>query len=129
GGSTMTLTDGAVRLERNWDVPAIGTGSTLRFEEAAEELRALLQRAVAERLSTSGPTAVWMSGGWDSSAVFAAGKSLLQHEGGARDLLPVSISYPEGDPGREDELIEQIAGHWGSPVHWLRVDDIPLVDA
>jgi asparagine synthase (glutamine-hydrolysing) len=38
----------------------------------------------------------------------------------------VSISYPQGDPGREDELISSIASYWNSPVRWIDVDRIPL---
>jgi asparagine synthase (glutamine-hydrolysing) len=61
--------------------------------------------------------------------VFAAGQAQLRPEAdGRRRLLPVSISYPEGDPGREDELIAAIAGHWNSPVHWLDIERIPLFD-
>src|SRR5439155_3180180 len=46
----------------------------------------------------------------------------------AQALRPVSISYPPGDPGREDALISAIAQQWNTPVHWLDIRDIPLVD-
>ncbi|MHB1224488.1 MAG: asparagine synthetase B family protein [Gemmatimonadaceae bacterium] len=95
---------------------------------AAEELRELLQVAVSERLAGSGITTVWMSGGWDSTAVFAAGEGALGGPGAGRSLQPVSISYPAGDPGREDELITDVAGFWGVGVHWLDIADIPLLD-
>ena len=41
---------------------------------------------------------------------------------------PVSISYPEGDPGREDELIREIAARWNADVHWLDIQNIPFFD-
>jgi asparagine synthetase B (glutamine-hydrolysing) len=44
------------------------------------------------------------------------------------NLRPVSISYPVGDSGREDETIEAVAAHWGSSVQWLSISDIPLLD-
>lgn len=94
--------------------------------EAAEELRELLCSAVAQRLG-SGITTVWMSGGWDSTAVFAAGQRALAEENRAR-LRPVSISYPVGDPGHEDEYINQVAGHWKADVHWLQSDDLGLLE-
>jgi len=94
--------------------------------DAAEELRDLLCTAVSQRL-TRGVTTVWMSGGWDSTAVFAAGQQSLDSEECAR-LRPVSISYPEGDPGREDELILQVAKHWQAEVQWLRSDGLRLLD-
>jgi asparagine synthase (glutamine-hydrolysing) len=119
----------APRVTRHF-TPRIGEGPRTSFDDAAMELRALLERATVERMAPAGPTAVWMSGGWDSPSVFAAGMSRREHTGDARQLLPVSLSYPEGDPGREDEIIASIADHWRVPVRWIDVDTIPLfVDA
>jgi asparagine synthase (glutamine-hydrolysing) len=124
-GSDLVWSDGRLcGPTRHWD-PEIRTDS-LSFSEASEELRALLHDAIRERLASSGATSIWMSGGWDSPAVFGAGQDLLRKEPGNRRLLPVSISYPEGDPGREDELINAIASHWDTPVHWLDIADFSL---
>ena len=131
-GSTLWWSPGgkgAAQTKLHWTPPPIGEKRHTSFEADAEELRELLVGAVAERLAPSGAsTAVWMSGGWDSPAVFAAGQAALERGGDrrSRSLLPVSISYPEGDPGREDELIAAIAGRWKAPVHWLDVEEIPL---
>ena len=116
------------RTAPHWSPPAMGSARGPAFDEAAEELRELLVRAAAERLPAPGPAAVWMSGGWDSTAVFAAGQDALRCEGrGGGALEVVSVSYPQGDPGREDELIQAVAGHWGRPVHWLRIGEIPML--
>jgi asparagine synthase (glutamine-hydrolysing) len=129
GGETLTRVAGApVRLHRHWSPPAASVRNAPPFEEAAIELRKLLVRAVSERLDTEGDTSIWLSGGWDSPAVFAAGASALDAEHSTRRLLPVSISYPEGDPGREDELIREIAARWNANVHWLDIQHIPLFD-
>lgn len=123
-GGTVTLdgTTGRERARREWRPPLFERpGTATAFNDAAEELRALLGGAVRERLSTTGRTAVWMSGGYDSTAVFAAGR-----DAGAADLLPVSVSYPPGDTGREDEAIELVAQRWGSDVRWLRSADVDL---
>ncbi|HWA16448.1 MAG TPA: asparagine synthase-related protein [Gemmatimonadales bacterium] len=117
----------AAKVERYWE-PAVRTGAPVSsFEAGAEELRALLIRATAERMASSGPTSVWMSGGWDSTSVFGAGQAALQ-AGANGPLLPVSISYPVGDPGHEDGLITSVAGFWKTPVHWLQINDIPLLE-
>jgi asparagine synthase (glutamine-hydrolysing) len=113
-----------VRLTRHWHPPAFEGGSPTPFDEAAEELRHLLTAAVGERLAHDAPTCVTLSGGWDSSAVFAVGKDLLRRRGAEHLLRPVSVSYPKGNPGREDELIEAIAEFWKSPVHWIASDTI-----
>jgi asparagine synthase (glutamine-hydrolysing) len=118
---------GGVVERRFWDPPAVPDPDSITFNEAAEELRVLLKRAVAERL-TPGVTTVWMSGGWDSSSVFAAGRDFLRECGAeSQRIVPVSISYPEGDPGREDELIREVTGHWGAEANWLDQADIELL--
>jgi asparagine synthase (glutamine-hydrolysing) len=77
-------------------------------------------------MAVGGPTAVHMSGGYDSPAVFASGESVLRDRGTGEHLVPVSVSYPVGDPGREDELITEIARFWRVPVQWLDVERIPF---
>jgi len=96
------------------------------LDAAAEELRTLLVDAVRERLAPEGPTALSLSGGWDSTSVGGAATVALSDEAPLR-LRPVSISYPEGDPGREDELIRDVVSQWGVATRWLPVDDITLM--
>ena len=129
GGETLVRRDGeAVRLHKHWSPPRASTRNAPPFEEAAIELRKLLTRATTERLDGEGDTSIWLSGGWDSPAVFAAGANALDLGHSTHKLLPVSISYPEGDPGREDELIREIAARWNAPVHWLDIRNIPFFD-
>jgi asparagine synthase (glutamine-hydrolysing) len=71
---------------------------------------------------------VWLSGGWDSTAVLGAAGDALGEEAAPRRLRAVSVSYPPGDPGREDELIASAAGRWGVPIRWIDVADVPLLD-
>ena len=121
---------GAVHISRFWHPPEIRERRRPRFDDAAEELRALLVEATGERLVPHQRTAVYLSGGWDSTAVFGAGQAALEQRevGASGALLPVSISYPPGDPGREDELITAVAERWDVPVHWLDIRGIPLFD-
>jgi asparagine synthase (glutamine-hydrolysing) len=129
-GLTLTAAQGsAPTLTRHWSPPERAKGSAIpSFDEAAAELRARLERAVIERAPARGEMSIWLSGGWDSPAVFAAGAAALRAHGDTRSIHPVSISYPQGDPGREDELIQAIADHWGVSVHWLDIADIPFFD-
>lgn len=112
--------DGAARVERFWTPPLEIARRRAALDDAAVELRALLDDAVRERLATQGPSAVSLSGGWDSTAVYGSAKAL------GADLRSVSVSYPEGDPGREDELIAQVTAHWKAQPDFIAVDDIPL---
>ena len=117
-----------VQINRHWTPPSFDGGSAVAFDTAAEELRDLLCRATAERLAEVGPTSVWMSGGADSPAVFASGQKVLEQANDGRRLLPISVSYPRGDQGREDELIELIAERWKTPIHWIDSLTIPIFD-
>ncbi|MFN2400633.1 MAG: asparagine synthase-related protein, partial [Gemmatimonadaceae bacterium] len=126
GSSLVWAVGSAPRLPRHWEPPPFVEAAAASFEEAAQELREIIRLAVTERLDTSGPTSVWLSGGWDSPAVFASGENELKRRGRGEHLRPVSISYPVGDSGREDELILDIVQHWGAPVHWLDIGNIPL---
>jgi asparagine synthase (glutamine-hydrolysing) len=122
----MVFENGRMQLASFWRPPAAADAHPAPAAEAADELRTLLGDAVAERLA-SGTTSVWMSGGWDSTAVFAAGESILP-PGMRRNLRPVSVSHPVGDPGREDDLIAQVAERWDADVHWIQSDDVPLLE-
>jgi asparagine synthase (glutamine-hydrolysing) len=128
-GWSLSWPPGARPLARqDWYPPSIESARSPGFETAAIQLRELLCRAVDERLAKTGPTAVMMSGGWDSTAVFGAGQRVIRGGGRSQRLHPVSISYPPGDAGREDELISAIAQQWQTPVQWLDIRDIPLLD-
>jgi asparagine synthase (glutamine-hydrolysing) len=96
------------------------------FDEAALHLRELLATAVTERMSSTGPTAVWMSGGRDSTAVFAAGLHGARRDSIDSPLLPLCRSHPRGDSGREDETIEAIAQHLGVKPQWTDAQETPL---
>lgn len=114
------------RVRQFWFPGEFILGSREPLEAAAEELRALLVDAVRERLAPEGATALSLSGGWDSTSVGGAATVALA---GAtpRRLRPVSISYPDGDPGREDELIRDVVAQWGVATRWLPVDEITLL--
>ena len=115
------------RHELYWTFPPFRERSTESFHEAALELRDLLASAVHERLAATGSTSLWMSGGYDSPAVFGAGKMRLRELHAEDRLRAVSMGYPVGDPARENEFISDIADHWRAPVRWVQIGDAPLV--
>ena len=121
--------DGPVRVRAHWASPAFaGEGApTVPFAEAAEELRRLLLAAAAERLDPDAPSAISLSGGWDSPAAFAVGQEVLRGRSRPSSWLqPVSMSFPEGDSGREDDTIREITGFWRVEPHWVDILDAPL---
>ena len=116
------------RLTSYWQAPVFADrdSSRLSFDEAAEELGRLLAAAMDERLAGTGPTAICLSGGWDSPSLFATGQRLLgEAPNDGRSLKAVSISFPEGDPGREDDVISSVVGYWEEKTTWIHSGEIP----
>lgn len=129
GGATFSFDGNRMTQLHRWTPPPIGSGwESEPSAEGAEELRALLVDATRERLATDGPTSVWMSGGWDSTAVFASGMAALATtDSRIRRLHPISISFPSDDVGYEDDYIRAIGERWSLPIEWLYIDQIPLI--
>lgn len=110
-----------------WHPPDTIESRRKPLNPAADELRALLTESMRERLAPSGTTAVTLSGGWDSTSVYGIAQSVVR-EDTARRVHGVSISYPTGDPGREDEFIRDVTSFWGKSPDFIDVDTIPLLD-
>ena len=123
-GTSVVWRPGGVADHRRHYEPPPFTESVVAGddERAAETLVELLRTTITEQLDMAGPTAVWMSGGYDSTAVFGVARGAAPD----REVIPVSVSFPPGDIGREDEAIAMMAARWKSAVHWIRSDDIPL---
>ena len=125
-GHTLTVArDGRVDVRSHWQPPTLGTRAS-SFDEGAEQLRALLTDAVNQRLTENGTSALWLSGGWDSSSILACATQLLRDRPAGRKLVVVSMSYPEGNLGREDEAIQSVADRLGVEVSWVDISDVPL---
>lgn len=126
-GHLLRWERGATVVAPYWTLPERLPMRRTSVAAAADELRPLLEAAVAERLAVDGPTAISLSGGWDSPAVYGTAEHLVRTGRATGTVRAVSLSYPPGDPGREDELIEAILAHWGAATRWLAVDDIALL--
>lgn len=128
-GDTLEWMPGRIaRRSSSWNPLAGVRRSDAPAEEAAEELRRLLSTAVAERLDPSGPSAVMLSGGRDSTAVFAAGHRALAPSGRGPRLVATSARFPSSDPWCENGMISAAAAHWGQETRWVELDDVPLLD-
>jgi asparagine synthase (glutamine-hydrolysing) len=124
GHTVVVERGGAVTVQPHWEAPTSRSASS--FEEGAEELRALLTDSVDERMAERGTTALWLSGGWDSSALFACSQRALGRRATPREIALVSMSYPVGNLGREDEAILSVAQRYGATVNWCQSSDVPL---
>ncbi|HEU5209587.1 MAG TPA: asparagine synthase-related protein [Longimicrobiales bacterium] len=112
-------------VRRWWRAPVFAADERpeLTFDDARHVLRDLLDDAIRQRMPASGSCAITLSGGWDSPAVYGAAHGA----GLPNPLRPISISYPPGDSGREDETIRAITAYHGQSPRWLDIGDIPLL--
>ena len=115
-----------VRTGSHWSLRVEDDRADESFDAAAERLSQMLSDAIIERRALRGPTTIWLSGGYDSPVMFGVGNAAFDRRGYDR-LAPISFSYPVGDPGREDELIEEIAEFWSARPVWLSIADVPML--
>ncbi|HEX8695059.1 MAG TPA: asparagine synthase-related protein [Longimicrobium sp.] len=116
GGHALTWEEGGAPVVRRWwSLPLDGRVRYRRAEEYAEHYRALLDRAVADRLRTD-RAGIFLSGGLDSTSVAASAHAALSARGAPFDLrahTSVSEALIPGD--REGELAGMVAGRLGIP--------------
>jgi asparagine synthase (glutamine-hydrolysing) len=115
---TVTLVPGREpRLERYWhhDVPGVGGAAVtleLGFEEAANELRAHLERAVRRRLVSDVPLGAFLSGGIDSSAIVALMSGAVD-----RPVKTFTIGFEDRDGFDERPFARAVAKRFGTEHH------------
>jgi asparagine synthase (glutamine-hydrolysing) len=130
GGTTLQFAQGKATVAWQWQPPPFSPewSDAPPDRDAARHLLSLLQDSVRERMQPAAANAIFLSGGWDSTAVFAAGQSSLRAEGRtATSLRPISMTFPADDTGNEDDFIRAVAGRWDVPIRWLDSSDIPIL--
>src|SRR5690606_22315954 len=119
-GSRLYADSAGVRVERYWEARGADHYARLTTDEARATLRELLDAACAER-AVPQSTALAMSGGYDSTAVFS---SLASAAGTIPHLL--SFALPDGDRGDESPYITAVAESYGTTVNWVEITGVPL---
>ena len=97
------------------------------FGEAADRFRALLFESVRHRITSTGPVALAVSGGLDSTSVACA----IDHwakQGLAVDWEMFSFRYGDDHSVDETPYTNMIAEHIGKPVHYVDVNGLGPLD-
>lgn len=131
GAQRMTVETGRIRVEEYW---APDLGSEIRYRrdaEYAEHYRALLEDIVRRQSRAHLPVACEVSGGIDSSAVFAVGEH-LRREGQlmAPGFEGATVAFDDGSIADEVAYARIVGGHLGrrirevapcvAPLEWYR---------
>jgi asparagine synthase (glutamine-hydrolysing) len=116
GGFSLTVDigDGTARETRYWrfQIEAGDDAPDDRIPALAEELRGLLDQAVARRLVSDVPLGIFLSGGLDSSLVLALAARHRPPEG--LDTFTIGFNEPSYD---ESEYAREVAAFVGSRHH------------
>ncbi|MEO8017816.1 MAG: asparagine synthase (glutamine-hydrolyzing) [Pseudomonadota bacterium] len=120
-GHMLVLERGAEKLVRYWDWtyhPA-GELSHASYDEAAEELRALLTDAVRLQLRADVPVGAYLSGGLDSSVIVAM---IRAHSGMKLRTFSVGFDDPEFDERPFQQAMVDHVGTEHTSVQCSRAD-------
>ena len=118
----VRVTADAVRSSRYWDFDPNRRLPVRTIDEAAEGFREHFTRAVQRRLRASGPVAVSVSGGLDSSAIFGVAETLRRTHGGPR-VIGCSYTVADGLPADEKAYLAEIERVYGVRIEQWR--DLP----
>ncbi len=120
--------DGGVRMERYWEPRVPGAHPVeridLSFDEAAREVRSLLDGAVARRLEADVPLGAFLSGGVDSSAVVGIMAGLID-----RPVKTFTIGFD--DAGFDERAYARVVASGFKTDHTeflVKPDAVELVD-
>lgn len=128
GHSILCSPDASTRTTRWWNTHDHRVDVPRAPADRVERFRELLTDAVRLRLRTDVPTAISLSGGLDSSSIYAAYHALRRRGEadratvpGQSRLLPFVVAY-DGERVDESERARALATHFGDDVVVVRPD-------
>lgn len=116
----LLIWDGAIRLQRYWDVPAQHLDLPADIESLAADLRRRLEAAVQDAMVSDVPVGAFLSGGLDSSVVVA-----LMAQVASQPVRTFSIGFRERSYN-ELPYARMVAQRYGTDHHELIVE--PQID-
>jgi asparagine synthase (glutamine-hydrolysing) len=124
----LLLESGKLTLRQYW-FPIQGQRLKLRSEGECSKLHLeKLSAAVREASRSTNVVAAEVSGGLDSSSVFATAIA-LHRSGGlpAQDVIGLTMAFPNDPKADESELVAEIARFLGVPITAVEPSVLPLV--
>jgi asparagine synthase (glutamine-hydrolysing) len=116
-GTLAVCTADGLRVRRYWDVTQPRDWEPRPAEEAAEQVRTLLETSTRDRLLSDVPVGVLLSGGLDSTSLVA----LLRER--ARGLATFSVGFTDHPELDERAEAESVARHYGTDHHEVAITE------
>ena len=126
-GHFLVVDDDGARLTRYFDWPEPVDARAPSPDDCVEQFRALLARAVRDRLRTP-KVAVYMSGGVDSSLVALTAKRQLERQFATPELRAYCTVYDHLIPDDERRYARLVANSLSIPIDFQAMDDGALFD-
>jgi asparagine synthase (glutamine-hydrolysing) len=120
-GHRLTADTAGLRLDRWWEPPAAGSAASASEMECAAHFRGLFERAVTDRLRTSGSVVgVALSGGLDSGSIAAVAQARVATGGPA--ILGTTFVFDELRGCDERVHVEALTAEIGLEVAWISAE-------
>lgn len=94
-GHSVKIDQGKVSISRYYHWQVIPTRKKISRQDYASELTRLMTEAIETRLYSDYPVGGYLSGGLDSSAVLSITQSLLNEQGGGKNIITASSVHAE----------------------------------
>ncbi len=120
-GHTLTWTRGDVRTEKYWSIPPPSRVLVTDPREAAQLLGQELETAVRLRLISDVPVGVFLSGGYDSSAI-----ALLAARAASGPLMTFNVAFDEASLD-ESRFARQVAEKLGARHEEIRLSSADVL--
>lgn len=125
-GAILRFSKGQIKIWKYWDIKDVYTKAQAdqvgSYEEAKEQLKELLKKAVAVRMIADVPLGSFLSGGYDSSLVTA-----IAQEYSTEPVKTFSIGFHE-ERYNEAKYARAVADHLGTNHTELYIDEQDMFD-
>ena len=125
-GAILRFSKGQIKIWKYWDIKDVYTKAQAdqvgSYEEAKEQLKELLKKAVAVRMIADVPLGSFLSGGYDSSLVTA-----IAQEYSTDPVKTFSIGFHE-ERYNEAKYARAVADHLGTNHTELYIDEQDMFD-
>lgn len=124
----MTSKEGRVRVYSYWDLSDIRETLSYRDEsDYYEEFTEILQRAIKDRLIKGNGNSVMLSGGLDSTSVYALSKT-IENKYNKLSVTPVSAVFHELKECNEQEYIDELLTKYNDKGIYINFDDLLMFE-